>query len=240
MYFADIHCHILYGVDDGAETETEMYEMLDFAYSSGVRLLCATPHCNPEFFSFDPKAEEKAFDKLADYAREKYPDMALFHANEVFVYSDMPSVVTEEGKGIFPDGDTVLIEFYPDRSAKEIETTVKHLTQIGYTPLLAHVERYPSLKPSVIANLKHIGAVISVNAESVVGATGRHPQKRVAKLISGGLVDIITSDSHIKESFSALNDAYELLSKKYDNKYLEELFYFNPKAHILPVNKGSL
>ncbi len=233
MYFADIHCHILCGVDDGAETEAEMYEMLDTAYDNGVRYLCATPHCNPEMFSYDPEAEMLAFSKLTEYAKNKYPDMQLFHANEVFVYSDIPSIVVEKGNGIFPDGDTVLIEFYPTRIASQIETTVKLLVQLGYTPLLAHVERYNTLDHKKVANLRALGAIISVNAESVIGSMGRHPQKRIAKLLSKGLVDIIASDSHVKESFASLKTAYELLSKKYDKEWLDELFYFNPKAHIL-------
>ncbi len=235
MYFADIHCHILSGVDDGAQTDVEMYEMLDSAYNAGVRYLCATPHCHPEMFPFDVLAEKEAFKKLSNYAKGKYPDMKLFHANEIFVYADVPSVVLERGMGIFPDEETVLIEFHINRTAPQIESTVKHLVQLGYTPVLAHVERYAALTPKLIANLKELGAVISVNAESVVGKTGRHPQKRVAKLISKGLVDIIVSDSHVKESFSSLKEAYELLARKYDKEWLEELFYFNSKAHVLPV-----
>ncbi len=235
MYFADVHCHILFGVDDGAASETEMYSMLDRAYESGVRLLCATPHCNPGMFKYSPEAELYAFERLTAYAKEKYPDMQLFRANEVFVYSDVPSSVAENGTGIYPDQNTVLVEFYPDRTARQIETTVKLLMQLGYTALIAHVERYTDLKKGNISELRELGAVISVNADSIVGVSGKRTQKTVMKLIALGLVDVITSDSHSKESFSSLAAAYDLLSKKFDSSWLYELFYENPKS-ILTLN----
>ena len=35
--FCDLHCHILYGVDDGAQTVEDARALIDGAYSSGTR-----------------------------------------------------------------------------------------------------------------------------------------------------------------------------------------------------------
>ncbi|WP_419146622.1 CpsB/CapC family capsule biosynthesis tyrosine phosphatase [Priestia endophytica] len=40
----DIHCHILYGVDDGAENEAEALEMAREAVREGIMKIIATPH----------------------------------------------------------------------------------------------------------------------------------------------------------------------------------------------------
>ncbi len=37
MYFADIHCHMIYGVDDGARTKEDMFAMFEKAYADNVR-----------------------------------------------------------------------------------------------------------------------------------------------------------------------------------------------------------
>ena len=50
MYFSDIHTHVLHATDDGAKKREDMYEMIDAAYKSGTRLICATPHFAPDFF----------------------------------------------------------------------------------------------------------------------------------------------------------------------------------------------
>ena len=45
--FVDTHCHILSGVDDGAQTVEEMQQMLRMAYEDGIRYIIATPHHHP-------------------------------------------------------------------------------------------------------------------------------------------------------------------------------------------------
>src|SRR5438093_8548781 len=52
--YVDIHSHILYGVDDGAQTLDESLEMLELARSAGTTDIVATPHANAEY-GFNPE-----------------------------------------------------------------------------------------------------------------------------------------------------------------------------------------
>ena len=56
----DIHSHVLPGLDDGAETIEESYEILKLAAASGTTDLVATPHSNAQF-DFDEVRVEEAF-----------------------------------------------------------------------------------------------------------------------------------------------------------------------------------
>ncbi len=47
MNYADMHCHMLYGVDDGAQDRETSRAVLDAAYADGTRTICFTPHCHP-------------------------------------------------------------------------------------------------------------------------------------------------------------------------------------------------
>ena len=49
----DIHCHILPGLDDGAETMEQSVEMAEMAIEDGITHVVATPHSNGEY-RFDP------------------------------------------------------------------------------------------------------------------------------------------------------------------------------------------
>lgn len=40
----DIHCHVLYGVDDGAQTLDDTRALLSQAYEQGIKTIIATPH----------------------------------------------------------------------------------------------------------------------------------------------------------------------------------------------------
>ena len=50
MELTDIHCHILPGVDDGADTMEEARKMLRLEYEDGVRTIIATPHYREGMF----------------------------------------------------------------------------------------------------------------------------------------------------------------------------------------------
>jgi protein-tyrosine phosphatase len=53
--FADIHSHVLYGMDDGATTREDSLRMLELASRSGTTDIVATPHANG-LFRYDLQA----------------------------------------------------------------------------------------------------------------------------------------------------------------------------------------
>ncbi len=40
----DLHCHILHGIDDGAQTVTDSLAMAQKAVQEGIHTIVATPH----------------------------------------------------------------------------------------------------------------------------------------------------------------------------------------------------
>ena len=50
----DIHCHILPGLDDGAQTWEDSIEMAKLASKEGIRKIVATPHHQTSRF-YNPK-----------------------------------------------------------------------------------------------------------------------------------------------------------------------------------------
>ena len=40
----DVHCHIIPGVDDGAQTEADSIDMAKAAIAEGIETIVATPH----------------------------------------------------------------------------------------------------------------------------------------------------------------------------------------------------
>ena len=83
MGLADIHIHLLFGVDDGAKDEDEMHAILDAAYQAGTRVFCCTPHFHPGYFGDNYDKVNAAFKRLSSYVQKTYPDMALYLGNEL-------------------------------------------------------------------------------------------------------------------------------------------------------------
>ena len=68
--FADIHSHILYGLDDGAESVEDSLAMLELAAVSGTTDIVATPHANGQF-EFRPEGGSR-FENLVASQLLKY------------------------------------------------------------------------------------------------------------------------------------------------------------------------
>ncbi|MFQ5694567.1 MAG: CpsB/CapC family capsule biosynthesis tyrosine phosphatase, partial [Terriglobia bacterium] len=58
----DIHCHILPGVDDGAQSLEEACAMVEIAAADGITQVVATPHCNARY----PSSLERNLTLLAE------------------------------------------------------------------------------------------------------------------------------------------------------------------------------
>ena len=189
----NLHSHILFGVDDGAKTEEQMYELIKLEYSFGVRHLCFTPHYNPALFEPKPRQIAESFDLAKKFVQENLPDMKLYLGNEVFMRPDTIDRLRDGSFKPLGDSNTVLTEFHPTTSWDDIRMYTVKLLGNGYIPLLAHIERYDKLDdPDNIYELKSLGAYLQINTAAF--ETSR--RKLVTKLLEQGAVDVVSDDRH--------------------------------------------
>src|ERR1700686_105505 len=59
----DIHCHILPGLDDGADTLETSIQMAESAIADGITHVVGTPHANSHYV-FDPEIIRQRRDEL--------------------------------------------------------------------------------------------------------------------------------------------------------------------------------
>ena len=140
----DIHCHVLPGVDDGSKNMEMSQEMLDIAYEEGIGTMIATPHHMPEGRNVSSQGIRERVAKLQQYADAKKYDLTIYPGNEIYYYSDAPDML-EEGKICSLAGTSyVLVEFSPMDESRYIRNSLAELQNMGYDPIIAHVERYMS------------------------------------------------------------------------------------------------
>ncbi|MBQ8858668.1 MAG: hypothetical protein IJ012_02645 [Clostridia bacterium] len=228
----DVHNHALFGVDDGAQTMAICEQMLGSAYAAGVRTICFTPHYNPSMFSYSMEELRARFDKVVAFAARRMPAMRLFLGNEVFGY---PVCITalETGKCLpLGNGHHVLVEFSPSVAYREMRNCFLSCFAVGYTPVLAHVERYRCLleKPARVAELADMQVGIQVNAESISFGFPLKVYSFVHRLLRQDLVTLVASDAHEPPTRADLMAvAYRKIEKKYGAARAKKLFNSNPK-----------
>lgn len=222
----NLHCHILYGVDDGAKTEEQMYELIRLEYSFGVRHLCFTPHYNPALFKPCPDKIQKSYAEAQAYVRENLPDLNLYLGNEVFMRPDTIDRLRNGSCRTLGGSDTVLTEFHPTTSWDDIRMYCVKLLGQGYKPLMAHIERYDHFSDiDNVYELKNLGVRFQINT-----AAFETPRKKfITKLLEQGLVDVVSDDRHnLTRGNPSIAESYRYISERFGKRASEALFIHRP------------
>ena len=231
----DIHSHLLYGVDDGADSQETAIQMLKDAAEQGVRGIILTPHYRHGMFDFDLDAINQAYEVM--YAEAEKIGVMLYLGCEYHVDSGM-TYRLKNGRCLTMAGsDYVLAEYKYTSNYAAIRGSINELQANGYTPIIAHAERYEVFirDTGLLDDCRSMGAMIQINADSVIGKEGLRTKSLCKKILKADLADIVASDSHnMKDRRSHMKEAYIYISKKYGDNRAKRLFETNP-GKILDV-----
>ncbi len=196
--FRDVHAHFVYGVDDGAKSLEDMQAMLDEAYLGGIKTLYATSHSTPGISVFPEEVYRAHLEEARAYCAEKGYDIRLYPGTEILYTPAFKNYLERHPLKTLGDSDCVLMEFVPDVSFSEIEAAVTMVENAGYTPILAHVERYECMFSSKIYGLKKEHTVrYQVNCGTVVKKNlGILKNWRLRRWFKKELIDFVASDMH--------------------------------------------
>ena len=222
--FTDIHAHFLYGMDDGAADADEMRAMLESAVSEGVAHLYATPHVEPGIRPFDHDKYAERFDEAVSFCRGAGLPLTLHRGGEVLYSAYAERHAVDRTLPTLGDTDRVLVEFFEDVSAREIETAADTLLNAGYTPVFAHVERYRAMYDKEAFLLKErFNVLYQVNCRPVIGG-GIRVRSYIKKWLDAGLIDFIASDMHdTRDRICCIKEAYAEIKRKYGAGYADSL-----------------
>ncbi len=230
----DIHTHILHGVDDGAETFEEAVAMVETAFSNGTTDLVLTPHyLNNDLRSMGASKDDilRRFEDLRLAAESKFEGLKLYIGAETFAATNI--LECAERGVLLPINNTryLLLEFGFDDTASRALTITRELNRLGYTAIIAHPERYSFFlnDPKKILSFLDEGALLQINADSVMGRNGSSSREMALSLIDSGLAAFVASDAHsIHYRSPDLAEAYSFVASTYDSEFAEALFERNP------------
>lgn len=186
----DLHTHLLPGVDDGSDDVAQSVAVLTKFAEMGVTAVCCTPHLKASHLD-DAPCEE--LDELVDQLRlAAPPEPRLTRGFEIML--DVPNPVF--GDRCLGLGGTryVLVEFGRLVPADGSVEALARVAAQGVVPLLAHPERYAVCSVEVAARWREAGALLQVDATTLLADTRRAGRARA--LVEAGCATIIASDNH--------------------------------------------
>lgn len=194
---SDLHAHLLPGIDDGAPDLETSLALIRGLLQLGFKELMATPHVMSGFYPNTrdiilAKRDEvlQAIDKEG-IVLENFAAAAEYFIDETF------AVLLQKEPLLTLPGKRVLVEMSFHSPYPAFHQVVFDLQMKGYTPVLAHPERYPYFKTlEDYQRLREMGCQLQVNLLSLSGYYGRPIQAAAKKLADNQLIDFLATDLH--------------------------------------------
>lgn len=231
----DIHCHILPNVDDGSESLEESIAMAKIAESEGITRIVNTSHCHFDFKYKKGNELKLELEKFNQALKEENINIEVLLGNELYYTSDLIERFNELDFFSMNNSKYILMEFSPINFPKNIEDVIYEIKIRGYIPIIAHAERYKQVQEDVNIVLDCIkeGALIQVNASSILGKNGEKAEDTSKKLLDNNMVHFVATDAHSSNRRRPLiKDSYNYILKNYGKEVSEKLFIENPTAVI--------
>lgn len=234
----DIHSHVLPGLDDGPTVIQDSLEMMRSAQRVGVRAIVATPHCASHRRSLRTSAIADAIARLraAAAADPEASRVELHMGSEIMLD---PGVCAALSAGDVPTlgGNTrfALVELPMLEVPHYAEDVLFELAAIGYMPVLAHPERNHELSQRFDVMLRMIkrGALMQLEAGSVVGAYGPIAQQCAIDMIDRRMCHFIASDAHRPGAYDTLIPrSIKAVAARIGREAADALFDANPAAAL--------
>ena len=230
----DIHCHILPGVDDGAQNINESLDMARAAVDNGIHKVVATPHHKTSRYNNPKSAIVEKVNELNELLQENQVPLEVLLGQEVRVFGELLEEYKNEQLLTVNLQNYVLIEFPSNHVPSYTEQLFYDIQMIGLTPVIVHPERNSQIveQPDKLYHLIEKGALSQITASSITGDLGKKIQKFSFRLIDANLTHFIATDAHnITSRPFNLAEAYDVVEKEYGIDFVD-MFMSNAEQMV--------
>ncbi len=198
----DFHNHLMPAVDDGAGDISESRIGLATLKDQGVSEIITTPHLRgsltlrPRDLAGFLAIIDEAWESLSTLAATEFPDLRIERGVELML--DVPHPDLDDARLRLAGTSYVLVEFPAFTVPPHSTLAIRDLRQSGWTPIIAHPERYTNMPENydLVSDWRDAGAYIQVNSGSMLGYYGPAARRLAWTLIEAGYVDYLSSDYH--------------------------------------------
>lgn len=223
----DLHCHILPGIDDGAESIEASIAMAEKAIDQGITHILCTPHHNNGKYTNPKSSIISQVANLQEELDKRNLPLTLFEGQEVRITGTLIDEIKED-RILFTDvEDTyILIEFPTLDIPAYTEQLFFELRAMKKIPIIVHPERNAKFRenPNLLIPFLDMGCLAQLTAPSYVGVFGKSIQKTAKLMVEYNLVQMVASDAHgVKKRNFYLQEAYKKIAKDFGKEVVLEM-----------------
>jgi protein-tyrosine phosphatase len=197
----DLHCHILPGIDDGADDLMVSLAMARASVADGVSVLACTPHILPGLYHNTGPQIHIAVGRLQQALDQEGIALRLVPGADVHMVPDLVEGL-HSGRILSLAGSRYVLVEPPHHTAPpHLGGFFFSLLVAGFVPILTHPERltWVPQRYDTIQRLVQAGVWMQITSGSLTGAFGRTAQYWAHRMLDEGCVHLLATDAHDTE-----------------------------------------
>ena len=221
-----MHSHILPGIDDGSPSVETSVELVKGLMELGLTGSVATPHVISDMYRNTPETIFAARDILRNELARQQISYQVEAAAEYMMDAAFFEMLEKEHPLLCIKNKMILTEFGWGAAPENPKQMSFAILTSGYTPILAHPERYNYFHNNNKAYhlLNELGFLLQVNLSSLTGYYGPGAMKAAKYIIKNDLCSFLGTDLHNTRHLQLLQDGRhvfeELLKERSWNEAL--------------------
>lgn len=210
----DLHSHLIPGIDDGAKTPEDSVELVRALMALGFSRAITTPHVMSDGYPNTKKTIGDGLERLNAAVKAAGLNFPITAAAEYYLDEAFEELVREKDLLTFGgEKNYLLFETSYVNRPLSLESMVFEMVTQGYTPILAHPERYSFFWDGdgmeQIGKLRELGIKLQVNISSFAGVYNTRAAKIARELCKAGWIDFLGSDLHKQRQVQYLHDGWK-------------------------------
>lgn len=226
----DIHSHILPQVDDGSNSFSDSIKMIENSLKQGINHIILTPHALSPYM--DCKFKDEIIPLFNDFKQQVKKlgiNINLYLGQEVSYHPRIFDYLKNDQLLTLNNSEYLLLELPYESRLEKMDELIYNLNCYNYQVIISHVERYRYYSFKDLVELKKLGVLFQINANSLNKKNTNY--KKTMRLLKKNLVDFISSDVHHNRE-NNMKLSFDLVVKKFGQAYAKKIFFDNPQKII--------
>jgi protein-tyrosine phosphatase len=228
----DLHTHVLFGVDDGADSPEMSMELINQAVSLGVTKILATPHVDAHTSAEAEDLIFRTYGSLSEMIIKENLSVELKLAAEVNLIGSGIDWLEHSWLLIGSGQRYILVETPFHQLPSDFADILFRIRLNKIVPILAHPERNFGFQENASELIEWInqGALVQTDAGSLTGQFGRECQRFSERLLRAGAIHLVASDAHHPQgrNYNVLKYACARIEEVAGSLRAAELSHDNP------------
>ena len=201
----DMHSHLLPGIDDGAPDINTSLNLIKGLVNLGYTRLITTPHIMNDMYPNTPERIKSKLEEVKQSVAQAGIEVEIEAAAEYYIDEFFEEYIRSE-ELLCVQGKKLLVEQSMMQEYPRFKDVIYELRLRGYTPIIAHPERYVYYydKRHEFQWLRDAGCLLQVNILSLQGYYGKLERKLAENLFKEQMVDLLGTDCHHERHLARL------------------------------------